>query len=82
VLSIDQRYTVTLLVGRRKLRKDVVAKSPHLAARLAEHSERDSVAVAVETQWEVVGRCGRCSAIVFAGERPRGRGNGIRCMDC
>lgn len=60
---------------------DVDAQTPHLAVKLAEVIVCGT-AVDVTCTRTVVGRCGRCGAVLFDGDQDRGKKGAVWCRAC
>lgn len=78
-----QEYVVTTATsGKRRRKHKIQAETPGLACRLAESQNPTGEAISVSTTWNIMGRCGKCNAVIFEGDNPRRRGNSLRCYEC
>lgn len=76
------RYVVTVRERNgEELIASLEARTPHLAVRLAEEIWRLEV-VSVMVTYRVIGKCGRCGAVMFEGDENRGRKGLLWCQDC
>jgi hypothetical protein len=64
-------------------RVELVDEYSHIRAmKTAQLMFPDHRVVKVRKDWEPLGKCARCSVIVFKGDSHRYRGTQLRCADC
>jgi alanyl-tRNA synthetase len=77
-----QKYVVVTSKDGREVTHLIEQQTPQLAADFAERQRLESVALRVSTTWEVAGRCGRCSAIIFKNGQHNKGSRGVYCEAC
>lgn len=75
-------YVMLRLASGERHRETVDAETKQLAVRMAEVSNRGSVAEVVLSRSGVVGNCASCNGVVFDDEPHSKVKGGIRCFDC
>jgi predicted RNA-binding Zn-ribbon protein involved in translation (DUF1610 family) len=78
---LKRSFAVLLAVGETTRLVRLEAEGRGLAVAAAEASPGGGRAVSVVEHSDVLGRCGRCGAVVFADDS-RVSGAGYRCSDC
>ena len=82
-MGMFAKYDVVLeRDGERIVLEDVESESHILAANNAEKSVLGSQAKKVRRQWEFLGRCEHCHALVVEGTQYHFRNGTLRCEDC
>lgn len=79
-----REYLAELLRPRSKrpIRHRVQARTPQLAAILAEGEVAGAQCVSVSATWQITGRCGGCGQPIFDDDQVRYRNSSPRCFDC
>ena len=68
--------------SRRLIKHRVTARTPQLAAILAEGEVVGAHCETVTVTWRITGRCGGCGQPIFDDDQVRYRHGSPRCFDC